>query len=179
MRTVDVTPFYSICEDFARRQLADGITRRIYAKRKQKNETVIKKQILVGKLGEFGVYLFLKDAGLNVTPPDLTITKDKSFSADLYCSGKRVHVKTCEFVPKRSVSWVFQREDPLTYKPDPEDYVALCLYFQQEECHFIKIMRIVKATYLVECNLFESMRLKRLNASKTAVYYRSLIESVK
>ena len=84
----------------------------------------------VGAFAEYASYYYLKDQGLDVTKPDLTIykAKDKSFDADLTDGVKKFHVKGQSMESKRRYgdSWLLQRWDKIVQKKIQNHYLILC-----------------------------------------------------
>jgi len=164
---VDVTKYLELCEKHAEEIINDGISLKNFRNRNQNNLEKIKKQIRIGKLGEFGVYELL-----NTSYPDLSITSSKSYSADLFAGEKRLHVKTCA---ESMRSWIFQVEDPLTYDPHPLDFIVLCYYKEAQNKIFIEIKQILKATLAVELNLFKEPFVDKLKGIKKAIYLDDIL----
>ena len=173
---IKVDQYVPICMEYAKNQINDGIVLEQYKKRHQHNPERIKWNYFVGKIGEFAVYEYLTNLGYECTPPDLTITSDKSYAADLICEGRYIHVKTCEDAPRYRYtrierSWVFQKNDRLIYNPHPDDFIALCILYENNSSFYVNVWKIIRASFFIKNRLYKPLKVKRLNATKTAIYF--------
>jgi len=114
-----------ICKEFAEKCCPTNQNE--YARRNQNNIEKIKKDIRIGKMGEFAVYyMMLKKEAKGITKPDLEIYENnkKSFDSDLKCGNYNFHIKSqcLESASKFGISWMFQKTDPLIKKASEYDY---------------------------------------------------------
>lgn len=120
----------STCKTFAEKEYQTTWKQR--ARRNQTNKERIIQQTITGKIGEFAVMFFLLDQGHTVTSPDMEVTYNKSFDADLTWNNRPLHVKSQRMQSSQQfgISWTFQKggygrghTDPLTNKILDEDVV--------------------------------------------------------
>jgi len=116
----------SDCENFATKVIGTNIDK--YRLRRQSDASLIRKQIVQGKLAEYAVYLMFDK---RCKAPDLTVYDKlkKSFDADLEFGNIRFHVKSQskESEQRYSRSWVFQSEDPLFKENSSNDLCVFCV----------------------------------------------------
>jgi hypothetical protein len=147
-----------------------------YAKRNQKNVTKIISDILIGKIAEYAVYNLLISKGKKCNEPDIAIYDrySKSFDADLYSDGKKVHVKaqTLESAKAFGTSWSFQKQDVLTYKPSNDDYICLCQVNGLE----VSILSFKQANYYLD--MYKDPVLDKLKGIKKVIYMDSINQKV-
>ncbi len=132
-----------LCEHFAEKVVSTNLD--CYKDRKQHSVDKIKKDILIGKLAEWGVffvYCFLRKK-INITSPDMKIypAKDKSFDADLKFGLFNLHVKsqTSESAYRYGDSWIFQSKDPLFVSANEYDIIIGCRVDLQEDGALVEI----------------------------------------
>jgi len=118
-----------ICEHFAERSYLTNID--CYALRKQTSPEKIKKDIMLGKLAEWGVYfIYLARGRKSIAPPDLQVyeASSKSFDPDLRWGLFSLHVKsqTFESAERYGDSWIFQAKDPLFEQANEYDIMIGC-----------------------------------------------------
>jgi hypothetical protein len=130
-----------------------------YKKRNQSNFVKIHEDIAIGKMAEFAVFNLLSSKKRSSTEPDLSVYSKKSFDADLMCDGNKIHVKSCR---KGSLSWVFEKKDPLVTSPDSNDYIALCQYLGGTSFNVFSIIKANDAEF--DCPL------KKELTSKVCIY---------
>jgi hypothetical protein len=148
MSSYILTPeIIQICEEFAENCFP---TNRIqYTKRNQTNPEKIKKDIRIGKMGEFAVYnLMLEKKVKNITKPDLKIyyEHNKSFDSDLKCDNYNLHVKSqcLESASRFGISWTFQKKDPIVIRPSIYDYFIGTIVDEKNKKIEIKLSKPVK-----------------------------------
>ena len=119
----------NICEAFAQKV---AITNKDeYSRRNQYNLSKIKKDIVVGKLAEWGVYMIylMQNKSLH-SCPDMTVydKSQKSFDPDLKWGLFNLHIKsqTDESASRYGNSWLFQSSDPLFSFNNEYDIVIGC-----------------------------------------------------
>ncbi len=143
-----------------------------YAKRNQKNVSKITSDILTGKIAEYAVYNLLVSKGKACSEPDIAIYDrySKSFDADLYSDGKKVHVKaqTVESSKSFGSSWSFQKQDILTFNPSSDDYICLCQVNGLE----VKIMSFKEAKFYI--NKYKDPVLDKLKGIKKVLYLNDI-----
>ncbi len=170
------------CRQFASDSVSTSLN--CYARRGQSNPRKIEQQILNGKIGEFGVYKFLTDAGQECSLPDTRILqrKEKSFDYDLVAPDFNIHVKTQDYAEAKKFgsSWVFQcspnknaNHDSHVFKvyDAKKDYVAFCTLFGNN----LAVVGFVKVADLHAHDLFKEMKVWQLRNTKKAVYYDDIV----
>lgn len=146
-------------------------SRTCYRKRGEQSEEKIKSDILIGAMGEWGVYSYLTEKGLTVDKPDMRIlaAKSKSFSADLKSESHELfHVKTqSELSASRyGDSWLLQRSDKLLKQPSERDYVVLC----SAGLDNIQILAIILMKDLVDGGMLSECKVPYYRMTKLALY---------
>jgi len=163
-----------MCTDFAHKEYETTKYQR--ARRNQNNKDRIIQQTITGKVGEFAVMFFLLEKNNEVSTPDMTVTYNKSFDADLTCNKIPLHVKSQrkESSDKFGVSWTFQKggyghghTDPLTNKSLNEDVV-----FCHVDGKYVKIYGPYPWTKVKP--LLRDPMLKRLKGIKECIYLEDL-----
>lgn len=118
------------CRDFALKEYET--TKHVRARRNQCNKQRIIEQNITGKVGEFAVMFHLLDEGHDMNTPDMEVTRNKSYDADLIWNKRPLHVKSqsIESATRFGTSWTFQKgghgyghTDPLTNMVLDEDVV--------------------------------------------------------
>lgn len=121
-------PTYLQCVQFAVNTLETNYTH--YQKRGQFNVSKMLNDITQGKLAEVAVYYWLQSRGNKPQEPDFTRlhANQKSYDADIFCNGKKLHVKSMSKyrANKYGCSFLFQKNDPLVINPSPTDYIIFC-----------------------------------------------------
>lgn len=196
---IEISRYYmQRIEEFAEACLESNVSQ--YAKRKQLNKGKIYNDIVTGKMGEFGVYLYLKSLGLSkVTKPDLVVygAKQKSYAPDLVAYKKdkkasivdretiyshrqfNIHCKTqSEDSAKRyGYSWILQyggrgagNRDDLFSIPTKDDYMAL----SYREGNTIHILGFYNFIDLCKKRLIKDPVLDYLKGIKKSIYFRDI-----
>lgn len=99
--------------EFCTKHATEFAASRIYQDSFQNSFDKIKLDSFVGKIGEFGVYFYLRSIGYSVNLPDISIYQrsDRNWNCDLVAKNKyftnNVHVKSCVI---DSSSWTFQAD---------------------------------------------------------------------
>ena len=155
-----------------------------YANRNQSNLNKIKKDIIIGKLGEELAYLHLFDQFPHITKPDYTIysASGKSWEPDLKTDILNIAVKSQDVMSGiyYGVSWIFQFNNNKNYDCDKEifknksknQYVVLTSIDLRKEVGEIKA--IVNVNWMHEKNLFKEPEVKILKGNKLAVYFEDM-----
>ena len=146
---------YQKCRKFAEDRLA--LSANLYKRRGEHNEAKISDDILIGTLGEFGVYKYLTEKGILVSEPDLKIyeKRNKTFASDLRNETLDIAVKSQapSSIKRYGASWLFQRSDKLVSAPNDRSYIA----FTSVDGMVVEILGIVKAVdllpYYAECKV--------------------------
>lgn len=160
---------YKACIMFAYDSIETNLTK--YAERNQNCVHKIFNDIVLGKVAEFGAYNYITDhQKLKCTLPDLNVYSkaNKSYDADLHSEGFQVHVKSFAkyWADKYGYSWLFQKNDPVTTKPEQSDILCLTVVDDLE----VSIMEFTRAS---ECK-FEEPELEVLKGNKVCVYLNTL-----
>ena len=100
---VEISRYYmQRIEEFAEACLESNVSQ--YAKRKQLNKGKIYNDIVTGKMGEFGVYLYLKSLGLSkVTKPDLVVYGAKAHIIKEYIKDKKEGITLLDYMPREEL----------------------------------------------------------------------------
>lgn len=137
-----------------------------YRKRNQFNKNKIIKDIYNGKKAEFLVYNYLVRKGKKLNSPDVNIydKRNKSYDADLSVDGINIHVKSHLKNENYPVSWVFQTKDPLLFKKNDNDYLALVVVSDKS---YMYVKYISKVS-------FKDPIKKVLKTNKSCVYEKDI-----
>jgi hypothetical protein len=129
----------------------------MYSRRGQNDKAEIIRQIITGKLGEWGVYYYLNSfMGFHSNEPDMEIYGriKKSFDADLIAGDPQepmaktfIHVKSilCNRAKQYGLSWIMEKSDPLWKAKRPE-YLAYCQILGKDLVHFYGFQRSDRVT---------------------------------
>jgi hypothetical protein len=184
---------YSITDDVIDRckQFAESSSYKRYSSRGQYDDRKKFKDILYGKLGEWGFYYIKLSCFPHLSTPDMNIYSipQKSWKPDL-CDPLvpiNIGVKTQDIESKINwgESWVFQNSswkkfgkiidsdtEVFTDDIDPNYYVGFMLLNFPKRT--VELRALVKLQFLHDNKLFKPMRLERLQNNKVAVYYSDL-----
>lgn len=176
------------CKKFAEEVFSTN--QKQYAKRNQKNQNIIKHQILIGKLGEIATWkIFKKNPKIKkLDYPDFSILPyyKKSFDADLLVNDtKKIHVKSqdAESARRYGVSWTFQWNGEGTGHTDP-----ILRHTQGNKDEYVAFVGVDLATstgigydvvsvdFLHAHGLFGKPKLRSMQNSKKVVYYEELLK---
>jgi len=132
--------------------------------------------ILVGAMGEMGVYLFLRKHGFKVSKPDFAIYDKnfKSYDADLQDEKRFFHVKsqTTGSAFRFGHSWLLQRNDKIVQQGVINNYIVpTCVDLNKRE---VEIFGIVSTITLHKWGCFSECTLPAWRHSKVAIYLDSL-----
>jgi hypothetical protein len=164
---------------------SEAVDTSFYSTRNQFNESKRKKDSLIGKLGEFAAFHYLKDKISNLSFPDLNIydAKQKSWDFDLKGDNANIHVKTQDLVQgeKFGVSWIFQFGDGKSKSYDKEifDKISDNQYVTFVSIDLERFTAYIRGVVLLEHlhnkKLFGLPKLEHLQrANKLAVYLKDL-----
>lgn len=154
----------SLCDQFA--NLTYGSSLDEYARRGQENPEKIIQDIAQGKRAEFSVmYWLLHENHEQVSIPDLSLHRKKSFSPDLTTSKFNVHVKSQneESFKRYGKSFLFQKKDPLIFNPKPNDVIIVVSCINKVE----HIVNWLGHPAVVE---WQEPRIEKLRSTKVAIY---------
>ena len=156
------------------------------AERNQTNIPMIIHQHAIGKQGEFAARNWLLRRGIPCSPVDDTITRRKTFNADLLIHGDtRVHVKSQDYksAAMYEPSWTFgyggtngtagHRDSEIFDRYGVKDRVVFCLVEMDE---WASIAAVVPVMVLHELNLFKDPKKKALIGIKKVVYLKDIPE---
>jgi hypothetical protein len=128
--------------------------------------------IVSGAMAELAVYRFLKEKGLSVKFPDLSIhdTNKKSYDADLTDGLHKFHVKgqTLESKEKYGASWLMQRSDPIINKPKRLNYLIPCTVCT--DTGRVEIYGIISIMALVDNGCIGECKVPWFQKTKVALY---------
>lgn len=177
-----------LCRKFAEECVGTNVS--TYAMRGQHNRDKIMNDIFTGKLGEIGVYEFLREFEFDVAFPDFEIYtgRKKSWSADMSIKFEgrdlRIHCKTQtqSSVDKYGKSWILQysgtgkgHQDRLFKSADQDDFMALSIVrHHPTHGYFVDVLAVLQFIFLRDSNLLEEPVLSYLAATKKAIYFESL-----
>jgi hypothetical protein len=158
-------------------KFSNEINTSFYSSRNQFNNDKRKRDQVVGKLGEFGVYNYVSAKFPDLSQPDLNIyeVRKKSWDFDLKASNLNLHVKSQDVNQGKryGVSWIFQVGDKEIFNPKLESYVSFTSV--DLDTNTVKILGFVKVQDLHDKKLFKLPKLKHLQEmNKLAVYYSDL-----
>jgi hypothetical protein len=162
-----------ICEAFAEKVVHTNKDE--YSRRKQSDLAKIKRDIVIGKLAEWGVYMIYLQRGKSVRNcPDMSIyeKEEKSFDADLRWGLYNLHIKsqTSESAFRYGDSWIFQSKDPLFEFSGDYDIVIGCRVGVDdfERGAFVEILLEKPFRNLI----FGDTKLSKFSGNKKAVYLK-------
>lgn len=160
-----------------------GGSKDLYVYRGEKNLSKMEEDIIIGTLGEYAVFNYLKSLGYKCSRPDLKIyeKKRKSFDADLTVtrndfnkSKVNVHVKSqsLKSVKRYGQSWLFQRSDSLVANPAKNDimiFTNVC-----PKTWEVNIVGIVHPKLVCEMELWGECKVWSYRKTKVAIYLEDL-----
>lgn len=169
--------YIDLCEAFAEERMGSY---GLYNARCRSKPEKIKQDLLIGAMGECGVYLLLSKYGI-CTPPSFTIfeKKRKDYSADLQFEGFSLHCKSQgeESVRRYGASWILQYgkgRDPIFKCQDESQYLVLSRV--NEEKGVVSIKAIMSVSYILKHGLIGEPRVAWLIGEKKALYLNQLEE---
>lgn len=165
--------YFNKCAEFADAQLKTS--KNLYAYRGEHREDKIRKDIIIGKLGEVAAYKYLKVRGFSVNKPDFSIYEqcNKSFAADLITDcGRSIHVKSQGFdsMVRYGASWLLQKSDALTYKPEKSEFILMVSISGLEA----DVLGVVNAQDLILNGLYDEPKISRYAKTKVALYFDTI-----
>ena len=164
------------CRKFAEDRLV--LSANCYKWRGEQNKSKMIEDILVGTLGEFGVYEYLKQKGIQVSEPDLKIyeQKRKSHSADLQSEEFKFHVKsqTSRSISRYGHSYLFQQKDKLVLSPSAMDFV--CFTSVDLDGRVVEVHGVVKGVDLVP--FYSECKVPMYRHTKCALYLKDFQDKI-
>ncbi len=165
---------YDRCVKFAEERIAGSAG--LYAYRGEANKEKMVEDCIIGTLGEFGAYEYLKSKGISISEPDLTIyeNKKKSFAADLLNQDLKIHVKSqsAKSHKRYGASWLLQRRDRVVQNPDSNEYFI----FTKVEGLVVTIMGVCRIKDITDAELWGECKVPCYRHSKVALYLDDLNE---
>lgn len=163
---------YDMCSEFAHNRI--GKSAKLYEYRGETKMGKMIDDIIVGTMGEWGGYEFLKYHGIEVSKPDMKIyeKKRKSFSADLLSEDYKFHLKSQNEISRKRYgsSWLLQRYDKIVTQPKDDEYFILTCVRDLE----VEILACVKIKDIVKAGLWGECKVPRYRHSKVALYLKDL-----
>jgi hypothetical protein len=142
---------------------------------KSSNEKLIE-DVVVGAMGEYATYMYLKAKKFQCTKPDYSIYEvaNKSYSRDMMCNNKHLHIKSQSTASTKRYghSWICQKSDKLVKDPDINDYLAfteVCLL-----TNTVKILGFCNAKLIKTIHGWQECKVPMFRHSKVALYYNYL-----
>lgn len=158
-----------------------GTNEKVYKSRGSSSNSKIAQDILSGKAAECMVFNHYSAEGRVITPVDFAIyhRKKKSFDSDLIVDGYPIHVKSCFEKSEYPNSWLFQKQDSLTTKPNKKD-MLLCVIITSEIGAFPTTAHalIVHAQDIAFKSLYSEPIAFPLKRTKVALYEKDLLDSL-
>ena len=165
---------YDRCKQFADKRIAGSAS--VYAYRGESNKAKMVEDCIIGTLGEFAAFEYLKLKGILVSEPDLNIyeNKKKSFAEDLHNDLVKIHVKSqSEKSFKRyGSSWLLQRRDRIVTSPTDNEYFIFTKVIGLE----VEIMGVCRIKDIVDNELWGECKVFSYKHSKVALYLDDLGE---
>lgn len=164
-----------MCEAFADMVLKTN--QYAYAKRNQTDLNKIRNDIILGKLGEWGVYFRYIDQRRLLEPPDMKIypINKKSFDADLQWNLYSLHIKTqsIDSMNRFGLSWMFEAKDPVLQMPNEYDIFVGCIATMgnKDNDPLVQIKCEIPFTEVI----IGEPKLKKLNTKK-CIYFKDQLE---
>jgi hypothetical protein len=167
---------YKKCVKFAEDRM--GGSADLYTYRGEKNKAKMFDDILIGTLGEWAAYKFLKDLDIKVSKPDMKIyeKRRKSFDADLTNDKFKFHVKSQSVVSRKRYgsSWLLQRSDKVVSDPQDGEYFILTCVEGKE----VEILACIFIRDIVNNQLWGECKVPRYRHSKVALYLDDLNDNI-
>lgn len=166
---------YDRCKEFAEKRIE--LSKNLYAYRgEQKKEKMIE-DIIIGTLGEWGAFEYLKSKGILTSEPDMVIyeTRRKTFSADIANKDFNFHIKSqsASSASRYGNSWLFQKSDKITHSPDYRD----CFIFSVVDGLEVEILGICRIKDICDNNLWGECKVWAYRHTKLALYLKDLIKA--
>ena len=166
--------FYNKCVNFANDRI--GRSADLYSYRGEKRLHKMVEDIIIGTVGEYGVYKYLKKKQIEVCKPDLKIyeNKRKSFAADLFNDDIKIHVKSqgVESAKRYGNSWLMQKRDKVINDPSKNEYFA----FTNVDGKRVTILGIVKCSDIIKYDLLGECKVPAYRHTKIALYWDTIKE---
>jgi len=156
-------------------ELCYKTNRHHYKKRGQNDPRKIKLDIYHGKIAEYAVWDHYKTIeGVECEEPDLAVLDPnrKSYEADLKLKNKNgkeslLHIKTqtVEQSEKFGLSWMFQKNDPLVFRPLLNDFVVLTVFLSM---NLVRVYKPLNARHLI--GRYQKPKVAKIQDTKLALY---------
>lgn len=163
---------YDKCVEFAHQRI--DASRDLYSYRGEHKEEKMIEDCIIGTVGEWGAYNYLKSHGIIVKKPDMNLyeSKRKSFSADLYNDDFDFHVKSQgqQSIKRYGKSWLLQRYDRVVKKPEDYEYFIFTSVNGRE----VDILGTVLCADITNNDLYGECRVPRFRKTKVALYLDDL-----
>lgn len=160
----------SRCKKFAEDRLT--LSANLYKWRGETKQDKMVEDIVIGTMGEFGVYSYLCSKGIVVSEPDLTIysQRNKKHGADLIGEKHRINIKSqsASSVKRYNHSWLFQRTDKLVSVPSDIDFCAFTAV--DGVLNQVEIVAVVRAKDLIP--YYAECKVPMYRHSKVALYLK-------
>lgn len=166
--------FENVAHEFATARMQGS--KKLYEYRGEMCENKMWQDIVIGVMGEFAVYQYLKSQNVITSKPDLNIYpgRRKSFDADLFNAEIDVHVKSqgVKSAERYGNSWLLQRSDKVVSDPAANEFFA----FTNVDGREVEILGIVKCQDILKKGLFDECRVPRYRHTKVALYFDHIKE---
>lgn len=163
---------YRKCELFAKQRMEGS--QKTYFYRGEQSTSKIMDDLLIGAVGEYGSYQFLKMQGIKVSKPDMTIydKANKSYKADLITDKYDIHVKSqgLASVKRYGNSWLLQKSDAIVNSPTDRDILLLT----NVSGNRVDILGLVLAADLKAEGCHQECRVWRYRETKIALYFDNI-----
>lgn len=160
------------CVGFAYERI--GLSADLYTYRGEQRQDKMIEDCIIGTVGEWGAYKFLKSKGIKVSKPDMKIYENrrKSFAADLISEDAIYHVKSQGKASsaKYGHSWLMQRHDKVVNKPADNEYFI----FTEVDGRDVNILAVLKCKDLSDNGLYSECKVPFYRKTKVAIYLDDL-----
>ena len=158
------------CKKFAEDRVV--LSAKLYKHRGETKTEKMIEDIIIGTMGEFGVYNYLSSKGVVVSEPDLQIydKRNKKHGADLIGTEHRINIKSqsTSSIKRYGHSWLFQRTDKLVSVPSDMEYCAFTAV--DGVLNTVEIVAVVRAKDLIP--FYSECRVPMYRHSKLALYLK-------
>lgn len=166
---------YDKCKNFANKRIEGSSY--LYAYRGESSKNKMIDDCVIGTLGEWAAYYYLKNKGIKVSEPDMNIypARRKTFNADLFNKELRVHVKSQSDKSFKyyGASWLLQKKDRIVLTPDDDEFFI-----------FVRVSGLIgdvvgscRVKDIVDNNLWSECKVEKYRHSKVALYLVELQKS--
>lgn len=166
------------CIDFAETRI--DMSSKLYSYRGKTSREKMVEDIVVGTMGEYAVYNYLKSQNVITCKPDTKIYENrrKSYDADLVGPDIKVHVKSqsVDSAKKYGNSWLLQKTDKVIKDPGCNEYFAFCEV--DVDTRKVRILGIVKCRDIVKNELLGECKVPYFRHSKVALYMSEICDKL-